>query len=69
MQKTERPLIVHGYRLFDVSFLWSFISQDNSVLWRVLSSVYGGTHLHRVLYDLYGAVAQDIRHFDSKEST
>jgi len=32
---------------------------DNSVLWRVLSSVYGGTHLHRVLYDLYGV--QSVR--------
>lgn len=32
---------------------------DNSVLWRVLGSVYGGTHLHQVLHDLYGV--QSVR--------
>eukprot|EP00435_Cladocopium_sp_Y103_P055888 s766_g18.t1 len=33
--------------------------EDNSVLWRVLGSVYGGTHLHQVLHDLYGV--QSVR--------
>lgn len=32
---------------------------DNSVLWRVLGSVYGGGHLHQVLHDLYGV--QSVR--------